>query len=115
MKRKADANDPFVAMGKVAQEAGDKRFMAQLAGVKSLFEKGDWRGVTIGCRMLYKIAYEGGYLDRVEPVLRPLFDAAVEKFEKSRAAMVRLYSRLLSAARKVKQVERLSRLQQVLA
>jgi hypothetical protein len=110
MKRKADVNDPFVAMGQIAQEAGDKRFLAQLAGVKSLFEKSDWRGVTIGCRMLYKIAHEGGYLERIEPVLRPFFDAAVERFEKSRAAMVRLHARLVAASRKLKQVERLAHL-----
>jgi len=109
MKKRADAaNDPFAAMQQAAQ--GDKRFLAQLAGVKALAEKGDWRGVTIGCRMLYRIAQEGNFLDQIEPVLRPFFDAAVQKFEQSRAAMLRLHARLVVVSNKMKQVERLGRL-----
>lgn len=92
----------------IATEVGDKRFLAQLAGVSSLFVKRDWRGVLFGCRMLYRIADESNYLDKVEPLLRPFFNEAQQNFEKSRAAMVRLYSRLVSASRTLKQVERLS-------
>lgn len=113
--KKADVNDPFLAMEQVAKGAGDKRFLAQLAGVKSLAEKGDWRGVTIGCRMLYRISQEGGYLEQVEPVLRPFFESAVQQFEKSRAAMVRIHSRLVAASRKIKQAERLRRILRVAA
>ena len=108
--KKADALDPFAIMEQAGQEVDDKRFLAQLAGVKALAEKGDWRGVTLGCKMLYRLADLNGSLEKVEPVLRPFFNLAVEKFEKSRAAMVRLYSRLLSASRKVRQIERLARI-----
>lgn len=110
MKR-ADATDPLLALQQIGQ--GDKRFLAQLAGVKALLDKEDWRGVTLGCRMLYRIAHEANFLDKVEPVLRPFFDMAASRFEKQRAAMVRLYSRLRSAALKAEQANRLARLMRV--
>lgn len=110
MKR-ADATDPLLALQQIGQ--GDKRFLAQLAGVRALLEKEDWRGVLLGCRMLYRIAHEGNFLDKVEPILRPLFDSANARFEKQRAAMVRLYARLRSAASKTEQMNRLARLMRV--
>jgi hypothetical protein len=111
----ADATNSLLVMEQAGRAAGDKRFLAQLAGVKALVEKGDWRGVTIGCRMLYRIAQEGNFLDKIEGALRPFFEAAVAKFEQSRAAMRKLHARLLSASLKLKQVDRLAHLLKVSA
>lgn len=107
--KKADASDPFAMLAQAA--TSDKRFQAQLAGVKALSDKGDWRGVTLGCRVLYRMAEQGGFLDKVEPLLRPVFDSAVSKFEQSRAAMVtKLQNRLVAVYTKLGHLDRLSSL-----
>jgi hypothetical protein len=110
MRRQADAREVFETMQALGEQAGNQRFLAQLAGVKALMGKSDWRGVLLGCKMLYRIADEGGFLKDLEPILRPLFDQALDRFEKSRAAMVRIHNRLAAVSRKMEQSERLARL-----
>ena len=98
--------DSFAAMASVASH--DKRFLGQLEATKKAAEGQDWRGVTLGCRMLYRIAMDGEYLDKIEPVLRPLFESAKEKFEESRRVARVLRARVRTAARKLKQLARLA-------
>lgn len=107
--KKADTSDPFAMLAQVA--TSDKRFQAQVAGVSALSAKGDWRGVTLGCKVLYRMAEQGGFLDKVEPILRPIFDSAVAKFEQSRAAMVsKLQTRLVDVYTKLGHFNRLEAL-----
>lgn len=113
MKRKADAGEAFEAMKALGEQAGDKRFLSQLAGVQALLMKNDWRGVLLGCKMLYRIADESGFLKDLEPILRPVFDKVLERFEKARAAMVRIHRRLAAVSRTMEQQERLARLLRV--
>lgn len=92
---------------KIGQEQQDKRFVAQVMGLKSSMEKNDLRGILGGCRSLWKIALDGEFLPRVEPFIRPLFESTMAKFEKSRAAMLRTYRRLASVAKRVGHLEKL--------
>lgn len=107
MKKSANS-DPLSALLAIGEQTQDKRFSAQTAGLQNFLAKKDWKSASIACRQLYRIAQDGGFLEQVEPVLRPLFDSIVEQFEKSRAAMVRIFARLHTAARRAKQLERLA-------
>lgn len=98
-------NDPFAQLASLSQ---DKRFLGQLQVTKTAFDKGDWRGVTLSCRMLYRIALDNDILKQVEPILRPIFDAAASKFEESRRVAKALRARIMIASRKVKQISRLA-------
>lgn len=102
----ADAgNDPLAPLATLSE---DKRFLGQLQVTRGALAKGDWRGVTLGCRMLYRIALDGNFLDQVEPILRPVFDQAAAKFEESRRVAKALRKRILVAARKMQQLSRLA-------
>lgn len=102
----ADAGtDPLAQLASLSQ---DKRFLGQLQVTRSALEKGDWRGVTLGCRMLYRIALDEKFLDQAEPILRPVFDHAAAKFEESRRVAKALRKRILTATRKMQQLSRLA-------
>lgn len=104
-KKVADMSDPFAQLATLTQ---DKRFLGQLEATKAAFDKGDWRGVTLGCRMLYRIAVNEGIQEQVDPIARPVFDQAVIKFEESRRTAKALRHRIRVAARKLEQFSRLA-------